>query len=329
MYKLIYLIGAGQIGSRHLQALKAISMPLDITVVDPSSESLKIAKERYKQMPATKNSARPTQHKLSYVKALPTTKKSIDLAIIATSSNTRANATRNLLKNNDVKHLILEKLLFSKKTDYLSIGNMLKEKKIKTWVNCPLRIMPFYRDMKTKTTNPLQYRVSGNQSGLCTDTIHFIDHIAYLTGCHEFSVDTSGLDTHIKDSKRNGFIELTGTLSIKFSDGTLAIFNCPNEGTVPKLVEIFSNELRIIAKEYELKAWIANGKSDWKWHEENISIPYQSHLTTKTAQTILTNSSCELTPFEESANLHIQFLEPLKKFINKVSPKKYNYYPFT
>ena len=43
----ICIIGAGQLGSRHLQALKMVLQPLLITVVDPSSESLKMAEERY------------------------------------------------------------------------------------------------------------------------------------------------------------------------------------------------------------------------------------------------------------------------------------------
>ena len=44
---LIKIVGAGQLGSRHLQALQSIRTPLDIHVIDPSPESLKVAEERF------------------------------------------------------------------------------------------------------------------------------------------------------------------------------------------------------------------------------------------------------------------------------------------
>jgi predicted dehydrogenase len=48
--KSIVIIGAGQLGSRHLQALRLIDEPIRIQVVDPSHESLKVAEERFNQV---------------------------------------------------------------------------------------------------------------------------------------------------------------------------------------------------------------------------------------------------------------------------------------
>ena len=45
--KQVAVIGAGQLGSRHLQGLKVASSPMEITVMDSNEDSLKIAKERY------------------------------------------------------------------------------------------------------------------------------------------------------------------------------------------------------------------------------------------------------------------------------------------
>ena len=52
--KKVVIIGAGNIGSRHLQALKAVKIPLEIFVIDPSQASLDLSKERYKSMPEGK-----------------------------------------------------------------------------------------------------------------------------------------------------------------------------------------------------------------------------------------------------------------------------------
>jgi ornithine cyclodeaminase/alanine dehydrogenase-like protein (mu-crystallin family) len=43
----LVIVGAGNIGSRHLQALKLVKTPLKIHVIDPSMNALKISKERY------------------------------------------------------------------------------------------------------------------------------------------------------------------------------------------------------------------------------------------------------------------------------------------
>ncbi len=52
MYK-IALIGAGQIGSRHLQALALTKIPISVEVVGRSSQSLVKAKERFEQIQGT------------------------------------------------------------------------------------------------------------------------------------------------------------------------------------------------------------------------------------------------------------------------------------
>lgn len=51
MYK-VAIIGAGQLGSRHLQGLKGAASSLAITVLDSSKESLQVSKERYEAIPA-------------------------------------------------------------------------------------------------------------------------------------------------------------------------------------------------------------------------------------------------------------------------------------
>ena len=46
----IAIIGAGQLGSRHLQGLKLAKLPIKIQVVDSSAESLAVAKSRYEEV---------------------------------------------------------------------------------------------------------------------------------------------------------------------------------------------------------------------------------------------------------------------------------------
>ena len=79
--KKVYLIGAGQIGSRHLQALKSVSQPLSIKVIDPFQNSLDVAKQRYEEMPAGEH-----EHEVSYHTEIPSDGEEVDLAFITTSA---------------------------------------------------------------------------------------------------------------------------------------------------------------------------------------------------------------------------------------------------
>lgn len=321
--KNICIIGAGNIGSRHLQGIKKAAIPLHIEVVDPSSKSLEIAEERYHQV----NSS--IQHEISFLKDINKVSKKVDLAIIATSSNIRAEIVQKLLSNAEVKYFILEKLLFQNYNDYLKIQKLLKKNKTKAWVNCSMKTMPFYFNLKKDVGNkPIQYIASGSQYGLITNAIHYIDHMAYLTDSYDFTLNTTGLDRKPIESKRKGFLELNGTLNIYFKNGSFGSLTCYPEGNAPILIQIFSESFRCISRETETRAWVSQSDK-WEWKEISNTLLFQSEMTGKVAGEILRNGDCNLTPYDQSIKIHTQLLEGLQKFLNKNSKKKYTIYPFT
>jgi len=192
-----------------------------------------------------------------------------------------------------------------------------------------MRISPFYQTLKKEfDKQKITYILHGNQSGLATDLIHHLDYMAYLTGSKEFSLDTRLLDKKIRESKRKGYMEITGTLIAEFKNGSLGLFRCDDKGLTPKITEILSQNKRYIIKENESKALVSE-YPEWQWLEIEASITYQSQLTTTLAENLLTAEKCGLTTYEESAPYHLQLLEPLLKFLNRISVKKYDKYPFT
>ncbi len=322
----IAIIGAGQIGSRHLQALKAVKRPLHINVVDPSEKSLQMAQRRYIEFPAIGE-----EHSVTYQTSFKQLPSELDIVIVATTSGVRRTVIENLLRKSKVTYLILEKLLFTKKIDYSYIQLHLDKHHIKTWVNCSMRTMPFYRDMKNKfKDSSIYYHVDGSLFGLITNAIHYIDHMAFLTDCYDFKIITDGLNRKHKDSKRRGFLEIDGTLQVNFLNGSKGIFTCYSEGTAPIIVEIMNITYRCISKETENKAYISELSNNWQWEELRSGILFQSTMTTKLVEDILDTGTCKLTPYTQSVKLHLQLLEPLRHFLNKHSQEKiYNFYPFT
>jgi len=315
--KSIAVIGAGQIGSRHLQALRGVKTPLDIVVIDQSENSLKVAKERYERM-----STSGGKHILHYQNQMPENFV-FDIAIIATTSGPRATLAKELTKKNKIKYLILEKLLFTKKNDYATISKLLKTKKIKAWVNCPMRMIPFYAGLKKEFGGKkITYILYGNQSGMATDLIHHIDFVSFLTGSTDFKADTQLLDKKLKDSKRKGYLETTGSLSVFFENGSQLLVRCDNNGQSPKIIEIFDANKRYLLFESGGKTSVLK-VPDWKLKEMRFNIPYQSQLTTILIKNLLSKGKCKLPTYKESAKLHLQILEPIRKYF------KLNNYPFT
>lgn len=323
--KKIIIVGAGNVGSRHLQALKAVNIPLEITVVDPLRASLNLSKERYGSMPSGKIS-----QEIKYFSEIPKNIGQIDLGIIATCADVRADMIRKLLYTAEVRYLVLEKLLFTKKSDYHSIGKLLKDKKIKTWVNCPRRMMPFYNNLRSEFFGKtIFYNAAWSGSDLATNAVHFLDHMVFLIGSDNFIIDTDGLDKNINYKKRKGFLDFAGILRVLFKNGSVGNFVCLNDGNVPSFVELQSNQARYLVRETESKAWVSVARNNWQWNEVVALIPFQSRLTTKLAEEILTKGVCQLPMYEQSAKIHLQLLGPLRKFLNKNSKKKYREYPFT
>lgn len=325
MNRNICIIGAGNIGSRHLQALAKVKSPLFIQVIDPSADSLKIAKTRYEEVAPAKNI-----HKVAYLQSIDDITGPVDIAIIATTSNIRALVTKQLVNKISVKYIIFEKILFDKSNQYKEIENLLSQKKIKAWVNCPRRMMPFYKSLKDELKGEnIQYSVSGSQWGLACNTIHFIDHIAFLTDCYDFEIDTSHLNSTLVESKRKGFLELNGTLIANFKDGSFASLTNYSISDTPQVLQLFSESFRCLTLETENKSYISTPKTNWSWKLQSTPILFQSEMTNTVIDSLIKNGSCGLTPFDLSAKLHLKLFQPLLKFVNAHSSKKYDYYPFT
>ncbi len=321
--KTICLVGAGNIGSRHLQGLKKANIPLSINVIDPSRDSLNLALKRYRKVKENSN-----KHKITFNQDYKNLPEKIDLAIVATSSNVRRKVVEKLLNSSKVQYMILEKLLFQKKQDYFFVEKLLKKNNCKTFVNCCMRSMSFYSSLKKKINGPVNYFVSGSQYGLITNAIHYIDHLAYLAGSTDFEVDTTLLDPKLIASKREGFIELNGTLNVYFKNGSFGSFTCYADGNAPIVIQISSKNYRCISKESEQKSWESSKKDSWVWKEIPVDILFQSEMTNKVTSDLLKSKKCPLTPFSESVKIHLNLLEGLLRFLNQ-KKVNYNFYPFT
>ena len=303
----VAIIGAGQLGSRHLQGLKGAASPLAITVVDSSSVSLQVSKERYEAIPAVGEKI------ISFATTIQELPTELDLVIIATGSKPRAVIVKSLLDYASVKYLVLEKVLFPLLEDYQEIAALIKEKQLRCWVNCPRRMFGMYKHIKEliDTSKPI-YMTNANENwGLCCNAIHMIDLFMYLTEETTYTVETKSLNNEIEDSKRGGYVEMTGTIKVVTPNGNELTLISENNFTGEKNFLIENGDNLFTVSEGE--GFILHKK------KYDYAVPYQSQLTGLLADELLKTGGCSLSPFELSVAYHTPFIKAMLKKYNELT----------
>ncbi len=306
--KTILLAGAGNIGSRHLQGATKSHNDLDIWVLDLNEEALKISKERFEQMPENGN-------KLThYVTSLEDVPSDIDVAIVATGSKPRAAIVKNILASKNVKYMVLEKFLFGKISEYAEIGELLKTKGVKTWVNCPYRLFKGYKQLKNKldVSHPIIASFgNGGNWGLCCNAIHFIDIFMYLVGQEDYTVDLSKLEKEVLESKRPGYVELIGDMTINTPKGDSLTLQTSKEGEFIQQIKMKNGNHTITVDE--------NANTiNFDGEVFPLGFTFQSGLTGALIDDLVEKDTCSLSSYETSSHYHIQFLNAVAPFINNI-----------
>ncbi|MDP2761386.1 MAG: Gfo/Idh/MocA family oxidoreductase [Sideroxyarcus sp.] len=323
--KNIVVIGAGQLGSRHLQALSKVNFQTTIEVVDPFAASLEVAKARFDEMPANSNVA-----DIRYVSSISQLSTHVDLAIIATNADVRAEVICQLVTQCEVKSLVLEKVLFQKTEEYEEIQSLLEQKEIKAWVNHPRRMFPYYAKLAKllEGSKQVSYQVQGGDWGLACNGLHFIDHLAFLTGCEDLEINTGGLNPSVITSKRKGYFEVSGALSGKIGGHPFELF-C-HENASPVVITICADNLNAIIDEGNGWVRISTKENEWQWVEGKTKIIYfQSELSNKIAEDILGSGQCDLPTYTDATKLHIPFINAMLKHINRYGVEKHTVCPIT
>lgn len=315
----VCLIGAGALGIRHLEGLLHATHPLAITVVDPSTEALTRAQKMAENIGI---------HAAVFVNEIPS--QDFDLAIVATTARHRAEAVREVFRKSNPRFVLLEKILFTERSEYEHIGALLREKGALAWVNCPLRLMPVRREMRELLGGePFSMHFNGgSQYGLMTNIMHYADYASYLAGSQDFEVDTVMLSPDILESKRSGYKELRGSIVLRFKNGSIALMTTLAHAR-PRRTTIAGTSARAVFDEGENRAWIAEEKSSWAWEASPAPLLFQSSMTGPLADEILSSGSCALPTFEESARLHLAILDPIAAFLSKIGKTFDMEFPFT
>ncbi|MDA8692814.1 Gfo/Idh/MocA family oxidoreductase [Saprospiraceae bacterium] len=324
----IVLIGAGQIGSRHLQAMSNLKGDYKIWVVDILQESLDIAKKRFLEMPL----ANDFEGELVYTLNIEELPPALDFVLITSTASVRRSLIENVLENSKVKYFILEKVLFQNPLDYKEVHSLLEKSGSKAFVNFPRRTFPIYKELREKLPNTdIQITVGGSHWGLACNGLHIIDIITFLCKSSNFNLTFDLLQDKVVSSKRNEYMEVMGTIRGTDTYRNSFTISCYEDGNAPLTISIQTKELKCVIFESgsEKNINISSLDNGWKWESRPISFFFQSQLTHKIIEDLCENGTCELASYEEASKIHLPFINGLIKHFNKVLNKNFEICPIT
>ena len=315
MIKNILIIGSGELGSRHLQAISKTNIKINIEVVDPSNESIEIASKRFEEIPKNINI-----NSIKFYNKIDDVFDKLDLVIVSTSSNVRSKVIKELLKKKKVKNIILEKVLFQTIEEYHEISELFNSLKIKCWVNHPRRMFPFYEKLRDtiSNSNEIHMSVQGGNWGLACNGLHYIDIFLFLINSNNISLNSSNLNNQILESKRRGYIEVTGSIIGRSNKNTLSLTSI--NSYTPSIITINSEHIYLIINESTGEISISTKNDGWEFKNYSEKIVfYQSELSNVFIENILMNGKCKLTTYENSILSHIEFIKSILNQMNKNS----------
>jgi len=325
----IVIIGCGQIGSRHLQAIVKLKENLGIQVVEPNKEAQKVGKKRLKEALEVV----PEKHavKIEWLENINQVSNIADLAIVATTAKGRLKTIDRLFRIGH-KRFLVEKMVCQSTKGYEKLLESFDKYKAKGWVDCTRRYYPFYQKIikLVNKESPIVFNVTAGNQGLGCNAIHFLDLFGALTQNPQgIKLNGDYLSPKLLPNKRgNDFVEFAGTIMGKIDNNFASITFHP-ESDAGITVNILSKNTRTFVDEGNRKALLATKQNNWRWEKFAFKELYTSDLTTEIAKSIIKNDTCKLFTIQDSYYFHKELFRIFNQHIKSVTGKNVTICPIT
>ena len=329
MGKSIVLIGTGNVGSRHLQALARLPYDLTIQAVEPDPQAQSRARALLESTP-------PGQCDVSveWLTGLDGIHTCPDLTVVATTSKGRANLIEKLLATGH-RRLLIEKVVCQSTDEYDGLLSSVSHHDAKAWVNCIYRYYPYFTEIRDllEDKGDLCFSAVGSNNGLGCNAIHLLDIVCMLSGTQGISLDGSALHNDIMPCPRGeDFVEFAGLITARTDNGNWASVNF-HPGIPPRslLINILASGVKVFLEDRAsvAKAFISREENDWQWEEHDYGDLFLSRLATGIAQSILESDTCDLPSVEDLYQLHDELFRVFCSHLEAVTANRAPICPIT
>lgn len=305
----VLIVGSGDIGTRHLQAICTLQDIEQIEVVDPNQKGLVLGEQRLSEI----KNINPNI-KFHWLQSLDQATPDGDLCIIATQADVRPKTYIHVAERLGYKNIILEKIVAQSVSEYLEMLECSRTQNTSTWVNCKTRAYPFHIRAKAKIRGkPFILTVLGGNHGLGTNGVHWADLFSFYSETTEFESTGSTIDNQIHTSKRGELIsDLSGTLHARSTNGSQLSISFIDNNPLYQHASIISPTYRYVVD--HIQGWGFESSSDdgWKWHPADLSYNILiSSMTRDIVSSILTSGACDLPSLSDCFPAHKFILDEL------------------
>ena len=322
MKKNILLVGCGNIGSRHLQALVKLPFKVDIHIVEKSNKSKILAKNRLKQIKFNKKN-----FNFFWYNSVDQLIDTSDLVIISTLSQGRADLIISLLKNKNKKFLI-EKPVCQSKQEYVNLLSQMNLFNATGWINTNRRYFESYQKIKNDLCNCkfININVVSTASGLGTNAIHFLDLFSWLINDSKIKLNGKFLNPKLFSNKRGReFKEFYGTILGSGKNNSSITLNFLPSKDESIFLTISTDSLTYVIDELNQNAL----KIDKFGKKFNFNYQHVSESTTKIVKDILEKNKSLLPQLDESFFNHIELFRIFNLHIKKQLKRDITLCPIT
>lgn len=314
----VLIVGCGQLGSRHLQAVASLPQVKEIEVVDPRPEALALGRERLEEIPDRQSSI-----DFRWFNSLEDVRPSGDLCIVATQADVRCQIIHQLVEFLDYSRLLLEKVVTQSVSQYESLMRLAEEKALSVWVNCKSRAHFSHKRVKMNLDpgEPVTFTAIGGNEGLANNGVHAADLFVFYDGTRCIESGGALIDQVLHPSKRgNGIFDLSGTLFGYSGKESRFILSYAGYHTGTSHYSVSSPQYRAVFDDVDKWFFESKKDNDWAWEqvpfEANLMV---SNMTKCFAADILNGGTCELPTLQECFPAHRYILTELLPHFNKLS----------
>lgn len=324
----VLIVGCGNLGSRHLQAVASLSQVREVEVVEPRPEALTKIRDLISEVPQ-----RQFEISFRWATSLKDATPGGDLCIVATQAMGRCELILQVHELLGYRSFLIEKIVSQSVKEYERLLDFSKRHRLTVWVNCKSRAHPSHKRIKNslKSGEPIVFNIVAGNHGLANNGIHGADLFVFFDQCAQIKSAGSMIDPILHPSKRGkNIFDLSGHLHGYTNKGSHFNLSFLANDNASACFSISSPSYRAMVDDG--MKWICESSeaTEWAWRQ----IPYEanllvSHMTKAFASDILRTGRCELPTLEECFPAHQFILSELQPHFQKLLKKEIDYCPVT
>jgi predicted dehydrogenase len=303
------IVGCGQLGSRHLQAIAGLPEVAQVEVYDPNPDAIRLGQQRLNEIRDR------CVDDFCWLSDLEKASPAGDLCIIATRADVRCRVVREIATKLDYHSFLLEKIVAQSVRDYDELLAFCRQRRLSAWVNCKTRAHTSHQRIKSKLNPnfPIVFTALGGNHGLANNGIHAADLFVFYDETDKIEFLGGQIDSQIHSSKRGSDIfDLSGTIYGSSRKGSQFMLSFGNHDC-PGCFSILSPTYRAVVDDMMKWFYESSLESGWEWRQ----VPFDANLLVSSmtrvfVRDILAKDQCELPTLEQCYPAHEFILKALQ-----------------